>query len=86
MEQVQIFEHPISKLLNRNVYFFLISGLRTPNATELSSVCSRLGSFRLLLVEHSRTDSRQRVRLNVSQEDVQYALKNFEEKEINVRG
>jgi len=38
-------------------------------------MCSRLGSVRLLLVEHGRIDLNMRVRLNVSQDDILYALR-----------
>lgn len=41
----------------------------------MARVCARLGSVRLLLVEHGRNDLQMRVRLNVSQDDVLYALK-----------
>ena len=43
--------------------------------SEVSSLCQRLGSMRLLLVEAARLDLALRIRLNVSQDDVQYALR-----------
>lgn len=43
--------------------------------TELSALCYRLGSIRLLLVEPGRLDLSMRVRLNVSQDDIMYALR-----------
>ncbi|XP_062589719.1 uncharacterized protein LOC134251344 [Saccostrea cucullata] len=52
-----------------------IDGLKPPSTTELARICARLGSVRLLLVEHGRNDLQMRVRLNVSQDDVLYALK-----------
>ena len=46
-----------------------------PSTSELAGMCSRLGSVRLLLVEHGRNDLQMRVRLNISQDDILYALK-----------
>ena len=58
------------------LYFELvIPGLQPPSTCELAGICSRLGSIRLLLVEHGRQDLYMRVRLNVSQDDVMYALR-----------
>ena len=52
-------------------------GLQPPTTSEVSAVCARLGSFRLLLLESGRHDLQQRIRLNVSQDDVIYALRDF---------
>ncbi|XP_070324256.1 origin recognition complex subunit 1 isoform X2 [Odocoileus virginianus] len=52
-----------------------MEGLPYPTMSETMAVCSRLGACRLLLVEPSRNDVLLRVRLNVSQDDVLYALK-----------
>ncbi|XP_010845481.1 PREDICTED: origin recognition complex subunit 1 isoform X1 [Bison bison bison] len=52
-----------------------MEGLPYPTMSETMAVCSRLGACRLLLVEPSRNDVLRRVRLNVSQDDVLYALK-----------
>lgn len=52
-----------------------MEGLPYPTMSEAMAVCSRLGSCRLLLVEPSRHDLLLRVRLNVSQDDVLFALK-----------
>ncbi|KAM9832070.1 origin recognition complex subunit 1 [Neosynchiropus ocellatus] len=52
-----------------------VEGLQPVNASEALAVCQRLGACRLLLLESSRLDVAQRVRLNVSQDDVLYALK-----------
>ena len=53
--------------------FFL--GLTPPTTSQLAGICSRLGSIRLLLVEHGRHDLHMRVRLNISQDDILFALK-----------
>ncbi|KAJ7986269.1 hypothetical protein DPEC_G00338190 [Dallia pectoralis] len=52
-----------------------VEGLQPVSVSEGLAVCQRLGACRLLLLEASRLDVLQRVRLNVSQDDVLYALK-----------
>ncbi|XP_055021289.1 origin recognition complex subunit 1 isoform X1 [Boleophthalmus pectinirostris] len=52
-----------------------VEGLAPPLVSESLSVCLRLGASRLLLLDDARTDLQLRVRLNVSQDDVLYALK-----------
>ncbi|XP_063794955.1 origin recognition complex subunit 1 isoform X2 [Pseudophryne corroboree] len=52
-----------------------LEGVQPPNMSETMAVCLRLGACRLLLVESSRNDLQLRVRINVSQDDIMYALK-----------
>ncbi|KAM8889003.1 origin recognition complex subunit 1 isoform 2-T2 [Synchiropus picturatus] len=52
-----------------------VEGLQPVHASEALAACRRLGACRLLLLESSRLDVLQRVRLNVSQDDVLFALK-----------
>ncbi|XP_029563897.1 origin recognition complex subunit 1 isoform X1 [Salmo trutta] len=52
-----------------------VEGLQPISVSEGLAVCQRLGACRLLLLEASHLDMLQRVRLNVSQDDVLYALK-----------
>ncbi|KAF7648089.1 hypothetical protein LDENG_00162130 [Lucifuga dentata] len=52
-----------------------VEGLRPLGVSEALAACRRLGACRLLLLESSRMGILQRVRLNVSQDDVLYALK-----------
>nr|XP_061791219.1 origin recognition complex subunit 1-like [Nerophis lumbriciformis] len=52
-----------------------VEGLQPITVSEVLAVCHRLGACRLLLLETSRLGILQRVRLNVSQDDVFYALK-----------
>ncbi|CAL8252615.1 unnamed protein product [Merluccius merluccius] len=52
-----------------------VEGLQPVSVSEGLAVCQRLGACRLLLLEPSRLGILQRVRLNVSQDDVLYALK-----------
>lgn len=57
------------------VDFCRIEGVSPTSPFEAASVCSRLGASRLLLVESGRRDLEQRIRLNVNQDDVLYALR-----------
>jgi len=43
--------------------------------SQASYVCAKLSGIRLLLSEAGRSDMMQRVRLNVSQDDVLFALR-----------
>ncbi|XP_070688446.1 origin recognition complex subunit 1 [Pempheris klunzingeri] len=52
-----------------------VEGLQPIGVSEGLAVCRRLGACRLLLLESSRLGVLQRVRLNVSQDDVLYGLK-----------
>ncbi|XP_041360027.1 origin recognition complex subunit 1-like [Gigantopelta aegis] len=68
-------EAEFSKLCSQHLALCRFSGQEPPSASEMFAMCFRLGSSRLLLVEHGRKDLNMRVRLNVSQDDVLYALK-----------
>lgn len=52
-----------------------VEGLQSVRVSEGLAVCQRLGACRLLLLETSCLGVLQRVRLNVSQDDILYALK-----------
>ncbi|XP_068676191.1 origin recognition complex subunit 1-like [Montipora foliosa] len=54
--------------------FCRIEGVSSPSPSEAAAVCCRLGAWRLLLVESGRRDLEQRIRLNVNQDDVLFAL------------
>ncbi|XP_004371787.2 origin recognition complex subunit 1 [Trichechus manatus latirostris] len=68
-------EATFQQVYSQHVAMCRMEGLPYPTMSETMAVCSRLGSCRLLLVEPSRNDLLLRVRLNVSQDDVLYALK-----------
>ncbi|XP_071117576.1 origin recognition complex subunit 1-like [Haliotis cracherodii] len=74
-QRAGIEEALFSKLYTQHMSLCRFEGLEPPSTTELAAMCSRLGSSRLLLVEHGRNDLHMRVRLNVSQDDVLYALR-----------
>ena len=46
----------------------------TPNASEVFAICARLGARRLVLLESPLLDVYQRIRLNVTEDDVRFAL------------
>uniref|UniRef100_A0A8C3VUH6 Origin recognition complex subunit 1 n=1 Tax=Catagonus wagneri TaxID=51154 RepID=A0A8C3VUH6_9CETA len=68
-------EATFQQVYSQHVALCRMEGLPYPTMSETMAVCSHLGSCRLLLVEPSRNDMLLRVRLNVSQDDVLYALK-----------
>ncbi|KAM6217041.1 origin recognition complex subunit 1 [Rhynchocyon petersi] len=68
-------EATFQQVYNQHLVLCRMEGLPYPTMSETMAVCSRLGACRLLLVEPSRNDLLLRVRLNVSQDDVLYALK-----------
>nr|BAE24817.1 unnamed protein product [Mus musculus] len=68
-------EATFQQIYSQHVALCRMEGLPYPTMSETMAVCSRLGSCRLLLVEPSRNDLLLRVRLNVSQNDVLFALK-----------
>nr|XP_034359168.1 origin recognition complex subunit 1 isoform X2 [Arvicanthis niloticus] len=68
-------EATFQQIYSQHVALCRMEGLPYPTMSETMAVCSRLGSCRILLVEPSRNDLLLRVRLNVSQSDVLYALK-----------
>ncbi|XP_045159455.2 origin recognition complex subunit 1-like [Mercenaria mercenaria] len=68
-------EADFSKVYNQHISLCRLEGMQPPSTGELAGICSRLGSIRLLLTEHSRHDLNMRVRLNVSQDDIIYALR-----------
>ncbi|XP_027628037.1 origin recognition complex subunit 1 isoform X2 [Tupaia chinensis] len=68
-------EATLKQIYSQHVALCRMEGLPYPTMSETMAVCSRLGSCRLLLTEPNRNDLLLRVRLNISQDDVLYALK-----------
>lgn len=60
----------------------MFTGVLPPSASELMSLSARLASFRLLLSDSGRNDLNQRIRLNVSQDDVLYALRDLKKENL----
>ncbi|NXE51546.1 ORC1 protein, partial [Casuarius casuarius] len=68
-------EATVQQVYHQHVALCRIEGMQSPTVSEIMAVCSRLGACRLLLLESSNKYLHMRVRLNISQDDVMYALK-----------
>ncbi|XP_039567693.1 origin recognition complex subunit 1 [Passer montanus] len=68
-------EATVQEIYRHYVALCRLEGLQSPTVSEIMAVCSRLGACRLLLVEASSKYLHMRVRLNLSQDDVMYALR-----------
>ncbi|KAH0535571.1 origin recognition complex subunit 1 [Cotesia glomerata] len=49
-------------------------GVTSPNITQALGICNRLSAFRLIICDEPRCDILQRIFLNVSSDDVHYAI------------
>ncbi|KAK3749425.1 hypothetical protein RRG08_003274 [Elysia crispata] len=74
-QRAGIEEAQFSKLYDQHQIICRFEGIHSPTMTEVAALCYRLGSIRLLLVEPGHLDLSMRVRLNVSQDDIMYALR-----------
>ncbi|NXJ30753.1 ORC1 protein, partial [Dicrurus megarhynchus] len=68
-------EATVQQVYQHHVALCRMEGLQSPTVSEIMAICSRLGACRLLLVEASNKYLHMRVRLNLSQDDVMYALR-----------
>ncbi|XP_048458056.1 origin recognition complex subunit 1 [Rhincodon typus] len=68
-------EATFQQIYQQHIGLCRIEGLQPPTMSQTMLICTKLGACRLLLVESSKNDLYMRVRLNVSQDDVMYALK-----------
>ncbi|KFP20780.1 Origin recognition complex subunit 1 [Egretta garzetta] len=68
-------EATVQQVYHQHLALCRIEGMQSPTISEIMAICSRLGACRLLLVESSNKYLHMRVRLNISQDDVMYALK-----------
>ncbi|NWX71782.1 ORC1 protein, partial [Alca torda] len=68
-------EATVQQVYQQHVALCRIEGMQSPTVSEIMAISSRLGACRLLLVESSNKYLHMRVRLNISQDDVMYALK-----------
>nr|XP_014350033.1 PREDICTED: origin recognition complex subunit 1 [Latimeria chalumnae] len=71
-------EATFQQVYQQHIGLSRIEGLQPLSMSETMAVCVRLGACRLLLVESCKNDLHLRVRLNVSQDDILYALKEEE--------
>nr|XP_050854272.1 origin recognition complex subunit 1 isoform X3 [Vespula vulgaris] len=58
---------------NLSVYFIFV-GIKIPTLTEILAICGRLEASRLLIRDSVRMDIHQRILLNVSADDIHFAL------------
>ncbi|NXU33314.1 ORC1 protein, partial [Thalassarche chlororhynchos] len=68
-------EATVQQVYHQHVALCRIEGMQSPTISEIMAICSRLGACRLLLVDSSNKYLHMRVQLNISQDDVMYALK-----------
>ncbi|XP_039175980.1 origin recognition complex subunit 1 [Crotalus tigris] len=68
-------EATIQQIFHQHIALCRIEGLPVPTVSDIMAISSRLGACKLLLVESHAKYLGMRVRLNVSQNDVMYALK-----------
>ncbi|NXX40330.1 ORC1 protein, partial [Tricholaema leucomelas] len=68
-------EATVQQVYRQHLVLCRVEGLQCPTVSEIMAVCSRLGACRILLVEPSSKYLQVRVRLNISQDDITYALK-----------
>ncbi|XP_026507633.1 origin recognition complex subunit 1-like isoform X4 [Terrapene carolina triunguis] len=68
-------EATVQQIYHQHVALCRIEGLQIPTVSEIMAICSRLGACRFLLLESNNKYLHVRVRLNISQDDVMYALK-----------
>uniref|UniRef100_A0A670I8D3 Origin recognition complex subunit 1 n=1 Tax=Podarcis muralis TaxID=64176 RepID=A0A670I8D3_PODMU len=68
-------ESTVQQIFHQHVALCRIEGLQTPTVSDALAVVSRLSAYRLLLTDFNSKYIHMRVRLNVSQDDIMYALK-----------
>lgn len=68
-------ETTFSKVYNQHITICRLEGVKPPTFSEVSSISARLSGCRLLLSELSTNDLFHKIQLNVSIDDVNYALK-----------
>ncbi|XP_064003453.1 origin recognition complex subunit 1 [Pogoniulus pusillus] len=68
-------EATVQQVYRQHLVLCRVEGLQRPTVSDIMAVCARLGACRILLVEPGSKYLQVRVRLNISQDDVTYALK-----------
>ncbi|XP_064605733.1 origin recognition complex subunit 1-like [Liolophura sinensis] len=74
-ERTGVEEALFAKVFSQHVALCRLEGYASPSVSEVCGLCTKLGSTRLLLLEHGRNDINMRIRLNVSSDDVMFALR-----------
>ena len=57
------------------IFLFFVSGLSLLSSTQATAICNVLVSMRIVLLEKGRGDINRRVRLNVTKDNIYFALK-----------
>ncbi|CAK8672967.1 unnamed protein product [Clavelina lepadiformis] len=70
-------EATVGLVLQHHVALAKLEGLPPPNVTSLIKVCNQLAASRVVLLETGRHDIYARIRLNVSVDDVLFALSDY---------
>ncbi|KAJ8684152.1 hypothetical protein QAD02_019944 [Eretmocerus hayati] len=78
---VEVNRTGVEEVIFKNVYYqmkpmCLMEGQEVPNSSEVLAICGRLVSYRLLTCDNPRRDILQKILLNVSTDDVHFALQN----------
>ncbi|XP_052521792.1 origin recognition complex subunit 1 isoform X1 [Tympanuchus pallidicinctus] len=73
--QAGVEEATVQQVYHQHVSLCRMEGIQSPTVSDILAICARLGACRLLLLESSNKYLHMRVRLNISQDDVMYALK-----------
>ncbi|NXY43150.1 ORC1 protein, partial [Ceuthmochares aereus] len=68
-------EATVEQVYHHHIALCRLEGMSSPTVSQMMAICSRLGACRLLLVEAGNNYLHTWVRLNISQDDVMYALK-----------
>ncbi|XP_061488980.1 origin recognition complex subunit 1 isoform X2 [Rhineura floridana] len=68
-------EATVHQIFHQHVALCRMEGMQTPTVSDILAVVSRLSTCRLLLTESTNKYLHMRVRLNISQDDIMYALK-----------
>ncbi|XP_040560610.1 origin recognition complex subunit 1 isoform X1 [Gallus gallus] len=73
--RVGVEEATVQQVYRQHIALCRMEGMQSPTVSDILAICARLGACRLLLLESSSKYLHMRVRLNISQDDVMYALK-----------
>lgn len=69
-------EVPFLNMLYNLEKLCVLESFKLPSIELILKSCHNLGSFRLLITQHGRTDIHMTLMLNISTDDIHYALRN----------
>ena len=67
-------ETSLKNIFEQHSFFCKSNGIQTLNRTQLLNICCMLASLKLILLEPSKNIFLQRVRCNMSTDDIDYVL------------